>query len=296
MFDDCNFECRKKFRKKEKQMKSSKKKKRAVKSINTARNTQNVLENIENCCFNTFLQCGDVTRSRIFFFIRKILLILFVSEISCLRLLKLNDSDKYVMKDSNDELVLETPTKETIEDFYVVIHDRILYWHKKDQYYTIAQSNKSILVKIVEAIVNKKREIGFLEKRKVLDLFNYGIDKEEDEKPELSKPSLKHDIDAMKERAQELSAKLRGSMSDKSKKDTARHKLEETKSEKRRAFSRLRSHSAFEHNLENGFPAENQKQKMKVCVENCDEEPEKLEKIDESERVVEYDEIPDQTR
>lgn len=128
--------------------------------------------------------------------------IFYLLSLSAYRIIKLKGSDLFITH-KQDRLVQEKATFDNIDDQYIVVHDRILYFYKNRVYYTLGVSKKDIEVKVVESEFgrrenNKKqyvtkqqsnvldghgREIGYMEKRKTLDLFNlgHGHDKKDEE-------------------------------------------------------------------------------------------------------------------
>lgn len=140
------------------------------------------------------------------------MLILHALAISAYRLMKLKNQDLFVTH-KRDRLTLEKATLDTIEDQYIVIHERTLYFYKNRTYYTLGVSKKEIEVKVVESEFGRKvgylkrevaepmlyngidmnsyfavnkhnREVGFMEKRRTLDLFHLGHEQKGEETKE----------------------------------------------------------------------------------------------------------------
>lgn len=104
---------------------------------------------------------------------------------TALRIIKLKDSEKY-LTNTNNRLTQQKTSLETIENQYVVVHNRILYFYNK-KYYSLAGSYKDSVVRVVESsnymrdgfnANSHKRDIGFMEQRRTLDLFNLGAENE----------------------------------------------------------------------------------------------------------------------
>ncbi|KAM0678459.1 hypothetical protein BDAP_000858 [Binucleata daphniae] len=127
-----------------------------------------------------------------------ILYVLFIPYATCLRVVQLKDSDKYLINNSGI-LSEEAATINSIENQYVVIHNRILYFYKDNKYFTLAQPSKDITVKIVESSFHTDRNIEFLENRTVVDAFSLGIDNKDNVNAQIVKQSqTRHETDKNK--------------------------------------------------------------------------------------------------
>lgn len=117
--------------------------------------------------------------------------------IRCLRIVQLKNSDKYLINNSG-VLGEETTTLDNIENQYVVIHNRILYFYKNNKYFTLAQPNKDINVKIIESNFHTDRNVEFLESRTVVDAFSLGPDKKEGSGQLIKQTQIRHDTEKTK--------------------------------------------------------------------------------------------------
>ncbi|KAM0673202.1 hypothetical protein GVAV_003367 [Gurleya vavrai] len=91
--------------------------------------------------------------------------------------MQLKDSIKHLT--NNSGLLSEELTNlDNIENQYVVIHNRILYFYKANKYFTLAQGDVDIAVKVVESSFGNK-SIEFLESRTEIDAFSLGPDNKE---------------------------------------------------------------------------------------------------------------------
>lgn len=121
------------------------------------------------------------------------MMLVYILVLSAYRVMKLKDSDN-IITHKQDRLVQEKTTFDNIEDQYVVVHDRIIYFYKKRIYYTLGATKKDIEVKVIESEVGRNvgklngsvgcvirnghcAKIGYMERRVEIDAFNLGHNK-----------------------------------------------------------------------------------------------------------------------
>jgi hypothetical protein len=86
------------------------------------------------------------------------------------------------MKDENTKYVTnkqgylfnEESNLQNIQDQYVMVHSRILYFYSSGSYLTLAMSKNDISVKVVESSFRKDKKLGAYQTKRFVNFFNLG--------------------------------------------------------------------------------------------------------------------------